>query len=526
MTLRDIIRILFRQKWIILISILTVAITTSIGLKLRTPVYESSVKILISGKKMVNAPYYADLATHIEEIVLTQSEIVKSNPVLDRVVEVTQLHKRPLNYEAAFASPFKRNRINDQAKKQEQSLAKLPPDQRAGLRKLMALNSLKKSIRVEPKKNTEIFTLILSDYHPGTAALLANIVSRSYVIFDLEQQLAELQTKYTAKHASVQQLQDQIDLVKKTLDGQPISNIDAFGPASVKIVEQAAPSFKPVGLPEKKLFLLAIALSIPLGIILAFIAEMLDQTFRCKQDLESFKDIPVLACINKRKSFTESLILDSDVTFRGKMPPRLKSYKVLSEEIHYLAKTTGKKRFLFSSIGAKKSIIHHLYNLAILLSAKLGHKVLIIEADVEKRDLKSIIPLKHDAGFCNVLEGKSSVRQAIHTIQPNLDIMLAGRPTLEPESYFDKSILKNILHQIPNDYTIVLANCADLRENQDAAVLGSFFDGLIFIVKEGDVRKQVVDRALQPLRQNQIPIIGSILDNRNFFIPTLIYNHT
>ena len=41
-----------------------------------------------------------------------------------------------------------------------------------------------------------MFTISVRDYNPVGAALIANVVSRSYVMFDLEQQLAELKLKY------------------------------------------------------------------------------------------------------------------------------------------------------------------------------------------------------------------------------------------------------------------------------------------------------------------------------------------
>jgi len=96
--MRDYLRILFRQKWVIIISFFTVAITVFVGLKLKTPVYKASVKMLISAEKQVEAPYYRELlGMQNAQIVLTQSELVKSAPVIERVVRVTGLYARPLD---------------------------------------------------------------------------------------------------------------------------------------------------------------------------------------------------------------------------------------------------------------------------------------------------------------------------------------------------------------------------------------------------------------------------------------------
>ena len=50
-TVRDYLRVLFRQKLVIAATVITVCATVFIGLKLKTPVYESRVKMLITAEK-------------------------------------------------------------------------------------------------------------------------------------------------------------------------------------------------------------------------------------------------------------------------------------------------------------------------------------------------------------------------------------------------------------------------------------------------------------------------------------------
>ena len=89
-------------------------------------------------------------------------------------------------------------------------------------------------------------------------------------MFDMEQQLAELQQKYGDKHLSVVQLKSTIKQMESGLDGGYLSNIDATGGlASVKIIEQAIAPIKPKGTSRAKIIIAAFALSILCGAILA-----------------------------------------------------------------------------------------------------------------------------------------------------------------------------------------------------------------------------------------------------------------
>ena len=130
-TLRDYLRVLFRHKAIITITILTVCSTVFVGLKLKTKVYESKVKMLITAEKQVEATYLREMygRRNVQQT-LTQSEIVKSNPVLNRVVRALALDKRPMDSEKQFASPLKVKLIDFKMKSNMKKIQDIPPTKR------------------------------------------------------------------------------------------------------------------------------------------------------------------------------------------------------------------------------------------------------------------------------------------------------------------------------------------------------------------------------------------------------------
>ncbi|MDD5348334.1 MAG: lipopolysaccharide biosynthesis protein, partial [Candidatus Omnitrophica bacterium] len=258
-TLRDFLKVLFRQKAVVLTSFITVAVTVAVGLKFQTPVFEGTVKMMVSAEKQVESPYYQPmLGTRNMEVALAQSEIVTSNPVIERAVRAVGLFERPLDYEKNFASRLKRPFIIWGAQTWEKKLAQAPEEQRKGLKFRIVVEDLKRHVKVEPVRDTNLFTITVRDYSQVGSAILANVVSRSYIIFDLQQQLAETQLKYGEKHPSSIQLQDSIDAMIKNLNGQPLPDVEAIGPASVKIVEQASLPLQPAGIPKVLTFILGI----------------------------------------------------------------------------------------------------------------------------------------------------------------------------------------------------------------------------------------------------------------------------
>jgi capsular exopolysaccharide synthesis family protein len=505
-TLRDYLKVLFRHKEVILITFIIVLGTVIIGLQFKTPVYQAGVKMLISAEKQVEATYYRDLLrSQSMEVVLTQSEIVKSNPVIERAVRATGLYDRPLNYEKKFASALKKPLIDFQANRFNKKLAVLPEEQKKAYLFRRAVDDLRREIKVEPIRDTNLFMISAREFSPIGAAIIANIVSRSYILFDLEQQLAELQLKYGEKHLSVLQMHDSIEKMKQRLNGEPLSNIEAIGPASVKIVEQAQIPLRPSG-PSKFLTIgLALIMGPFLGIMLAFMFDYMDQSFKSPQDIESFLNIPFLGSIPKMKKLKKE------------------SLRKLSDRLYLLMKDKGLKSLLVTSALPREGASTITANLARHLSEKQGRKVLIIDANLRNPSLHKAFKVPENSGLAEVLEGKASFEQAVQDTGPNLDLLTAGKTKLNLVSLLGSSMMEEVMRMAKGKYELIFVDGANLKDSEDSAVVSPHLDGACLVINEGKTRRQVIKSVLGPLEQKKANIIGVILNNRRFAVPGFVY---
>jgi capsular exopolysaccharide synthesis family protein len=520
MTTRDYTKVLFRQKWIILLTIVTVSLATYAGLELSTPIYEAQVKMLITAEKQIDSPYYRDvLAGRNVEATLTQSEIVKSKPVLERAVAALNLYNRPLDYETHFATPLRQWVIDRSLKRRK--MDQLTPDAQKAIAYRLTLEDLKRRIKVEPVRDTNLFSITVSDFSPVAAAIIANTVSRAYVVFDLEQQYVELQNKYTDKNPIVIQMRENITKMEESLSGKPIPNIEAIGPASVKIIEQSTPPMKPTGLPKKMTQILAFAMSIFLGVFLAFMFEYLDQTFHSKQDLENFLGVPVIACINKKKGWSDRKLV-TDVSEQNRSP-RSASYRILTQQILFMVKTKNIRTLFFVSIHPKDDSSAILANVAVFLSKKLGLRTLVIDANLRHPHLHKIFDKKLDRGLTDVMEGVIKIEEAARPISEKLDFVPAGRSTTDPGILLDASIFNKALAGVKSFYDVVLIDGVDLRDFRDSALIAPCMDGVILVVGESTVRRQVVKHSVIHLRESKCRLAGVVMPNRHYLIPKFLY---
>ncbi len=524
LTLRDYLKVIFRQKWVIITTIITVTVTVALGLWIKTPTYEATVKMLVTAQKGVETPYYTPIiGMQNIQVALTQSEIVKSNPVIERTLKAVGL--KPLDFEKKFASPPRRFLIDRQAASINSFFAKrkLDDQQKQSVLFRLALEDLKKSIKVEPVRDTNLFTISYTDFDPGVAAAIANIISRSYVIFDLEQQLAELQMKYGNKNLAVTQLKDNITKMEQSLNGQTLPNIEAIGPASVKIVEQAMPPMKPTGLPNSIIMVLAIFMSVFLGLMLAFGFEYMDQTFKSPQDIEKILGMPYLGSVPK------------------KLAPN--AFQHVAEQIYFEMKDRGIKTALVTSTLPKEGVSTVVASVAKHLSHMGGHKVLVIDANLRKPSIHKQFNLSNGAGLVDVLEGKLVFDKALMDVGSNLAVLTSGKADLNPATLIESRKMAELLNSLKEKYEVVLIDCPNLRDTKDAIGLSSSVDGVVLVVNEGKTRRQIAQAAVQALgggttaiarseaedvsfprkRESKVVFLGAILGSRTFAIPKAIY---
>lgn len=518
-TFRDYVRVVFRHKLTIVTAFLAVAISAFIGLKFRTPVYEARVKMLIQAAKEVEAPYYGPLATvRGSGLTLTQSDIVKSNPIIERAVKATKLYERLPNFEKRFASPLKIPFIEFRNKRFIEWLSVAPEEERQAILFRRAVEDLKQRIIIEPIKDTDIFLIKVRDWTSQDAAITANALSRSYVIFDLEQQAAELQLRYGPKHLTVQQLQDNIEEMESHLTGELLPNVEAIGPASVKIIEQATVPVGRVGTPRKVVMMLASLMGLGLGVILAFVFDFLDQTIKSPQEVKTVLGLPLLGSIPKRNWIERPLIEEAKRSTRY-----VRFYQNLGDQLYLLAQGKGATSVLVTSALRGEGVSTVVVNLGLYLANKAGYRVLVIDGNLRRPSIQKMLKLKDHPGLSDVLQGFCTFSQATQKVC-NLSVIGAGQGVPNPVALLVFSRMQELMRVAKSHYDLILIDGANLKEFTDSAVIAATMDSIALVVNEGSTRRQVVHAAMEALAQVKADLIGGIMNRRRFVIPRLIYD--
>jgi tyrosine-protein kinase Etk/Wzc len=213
-------RILFRGRWIIFMSFLTVLATAAYLTYKMEPEYEASSTVLVSQEdimeaRVFNAPmaYYAQ-QTHVAN----QVEIIKSQSLAEEVIRSLE------------ASPY-RNEL--EIMKSGTETSELTLDDR--------VRRLRKNMSVNKVKDTDILVVTYRAHTGFEAAFLANAISEQYYKSSFQETRGEISEVRRFLEEQLQDVRTKLsrseDLLKRYKENQ---RVVALEPETQKLVEQAA----------------------------------------------------------------------------------------------------------------------------------------------------------------------------------------------------------------------------------------------------------------------------------------------
>ncbi len=325
--------------------------------------------------------------------------------------------------------------------------------------------------------------------------------------------------KYGDKHPKVKYLKENIAKMGKSLDGQPLEDSEAIGPASVKIIEQASVPLEPTGMSKTVTFLLAFVMSIFLGVMLAFVFEYADQTLKTPRDVEQALNLSCLGSV-RRKGFWQNALIN----FSRKPTAYSQSLQTVCDHLFLVLKEKGMGSLQLSSTLKTEDSKTLAANMAAYIAGSLKHKVLLVDADLRVPALHKVYKMKNDKGLTDYLEGKAGFNEILHPVADNLTMVAAGSTALNPIILFDSDKMDAFMKEAKAAYGLVLVRSSAMRNHKDPTVLSRHVDGLLVIVDAGKVRRQVIQNAFEPMRDKTRNLLGVILVNRKYNIPKWIYD--
>jgi capsular exopolysaccharide synthesis family protein len=165
-------------------------------------------------------------------------------------------------------------------------------------------------------------------------------------------------------------------------------------------------------------------------------------------------------------------------------------------------------------------------NLAVAMTYELEKKILLIDADMRKGRVHEMLGLTNLKGISNFLEAEATEEDIIRkTPIPGLDIVTCGFVPANPSELLGSKRMIDFLWAMEQKYDFIIIDTPPVIPLTDAAVLGAAVDGVAIVAQAGRTKREVIHQSSLLLKQAGCNILGYVLTNVEYYIPSYYYRY-
>ncbi len=316
---------------------------------------------------------------------------------------------------------------------------------------------------------------------------------------------------------------------------------------NIRLIEAAEPPNGPIGPSRGRPILLAFAVSLAVGIGLAYLIENLNTTIRNAEDVVRITQLPLLAVIptltdmlsQGRRGLTsgksqgslelkaaavkdvdDSFELLSEVSDKPVLADSMKVFSVAAEAYRMLRtsillSTAGRppKTIMVTSGEPGDGKTTTVFNIALALT-QLNAEVLIVDCDMRKPRIHKLLQLPKGEGLSSLLSsGGDPDRFIKRTPVKRLSALPCGYTPPNPSELISSESMKELLHLLAERFDYVLIDAPPLINVSDPIILSTLVDGVILVIRSGKNKGETARRACQNLSAVGAKILGVTLND-------------
>lgn len=337
----------------------------------------------------------------------------------------------------------------------------------------MSAQTLQENVKASAKPDTVLIDVAVVDESPVRARDIADALSDEFVVM-----VRELETP---------------------ADG-------ARPDARVVVEQRASIPASPVSPKTTRNLAIGLALGALLGIGLAVLRDVLDNTVKDRQTLEEITGVGLVGSIplDKERRKNPAISFDSDNS------PIAEAFRKLRTNLQFLAVDNPPRILVVTSALPNEGKSTTAISIALAL-AEAEHNVVIIDGDMRRPKLDTYLDVVGSVGFSTVLAGRASLNDVLQKTRfSGVTVLTSGPTAPNPSELLGSLAAKKVLDELRAHFDYVVIDSSPLLAVTDAAILAAAADGVLLLARFGQTKQEQLTHAVGNLRDVGAPLLGAV----------------
>ncbi|MBL4623581.1 MAG: polysaccharide biosynthesis tyrosine autokinase, partial [Flavobacteriales bacterium] len=264
--------------------------------------------------------------------------------------------------------------------------------------------------------------------------------------------------------------------------------------------------------PKKKLIVgIALVLGLFISVLLAFLLEYLDATFKSVEDVEKRLGMTVLGILPLLKDNIDDRSVKTHFIENGKSNYS-ESIRTIRTGVMLSGLDNPHKIILVTSSVPSEGKSSLACNLAMAVGQM--EKVLLIDADMRRPTIGRTFGFSPATpGLSNLVAGTEPVEQCINKLEgTDIDIMTSGIVPPNPLELLSSKKFEEILMSLSEQYDRVIIDSAPTQTVSDSMMLSQYASAVIYVVKSDETPYHVAEQGIKRMHEVKAPLLGVVLN--------------
>lgn len=298
-------------------------------------------------------------------------------------------------------------------------------------------------------------------------------------------------------------LSDEFVVMVRELETPP----DGTKPDARVVVEQRASiPDSPVTPQKTRNLLIGLMLGLLVGVGLAVLRDVLDNTVKDKQTIEDIGGVGLVGSIPLDKDRRK----EPAISFEKDNSAIAEAFRKLRTNLQFLAVDNPPRAIVITSSVPNEGKSTTAINLALAL-AEAEHSVVLVDGDLRRPRLDKYLDVVGSVGFSTVLAGGASLDDVVQKTRfSDLSVLTSGAIPPNPSELLGSMAAKKVLEDLRSQFDYVIVDSSPLLAVTDAAVLAANADGVLIMARYGQTKRDHFAHAVGALEDVGAPLLGAV----------------